>query len=321
MALAIAFDDVKNNQITVEGNADKGTFGTVLATDFFNTPDSAEAPHAGLYQFAPGRVSHPHFHRVDQFQVVVAGKGKMGRHDLTTYSVHFSRAYTPYGPFICDAGTGLTCFVMHAHTKPDWRSQHFPQAQDQLRQVTDRQPWQVTFPVAFPVLQSDATSADAMLQDVPGSKDEHGLATYTLSMKPNTRASAPDPSHGDGQYLVVVKGSLLHNNSEHKALALVYVESKEAPYRVHAGAGGLEAIVVNYPRPLAWKTDTGTHAQATAGFRKWQCMLCAFVYDEAAGLPEEGIPPGTRWQDVPESWSCPDCSASKADFEMTELAK
>ncbi|HZM43849.1 MAG TPA: rubredoxin [Burkholderiales bacterium] len=47
--------------------------------------------------------------------------------------------------------------------------------------------------------------------------------------------------------------------------------------------------------------------------------MCAFVYDEAAGLPDEGIQPGTRWADVPETFGCPDCSATKADFEMIEL--
>ena len=45
-------------------------------------------------------------------------------------------------------------------------------------------------------------------------------------------------------------------------------------------------------------------------------MLCAFIYDEAAGMPDEGIAPGTRWADVPETWTCPDCSASKADFDQ-----
>ena len=33
-------------------------------------------------------------------------------------------------------------------------------------------------------------------------------------------------------------------------------------------------------------------------------------------MPGEGIAPGTRWQDVPETWGCPDCSASKGDFQM-----
>jgi rubredoxin len=37
-------------------------------------------------------------------------------------------------------------------------------------------------------------------------------------------------------------------------------------------------------------------------------------------MPEDGIAPGTRWEDVPESWSCPDCGATKADFEMRPVA-
>lgn len=55
-------------------------------------------------------------------------------------------------------------------------------------------------------------------------------------------------------------------------------------------------------------------------FRKWRCLICDFVYDEAQGLPEEGIAPGTRWDDVPETWSCPDCGAAKSDFQMVEVA-
>jgi len=53
--------------------------------------------------------------------------------------------------------------------------------------------------------------------------------------------------------------------------------------------------------------------------KKWQCLVCEFVYDEALGLPEEGIPAGTAWEDVPEDWCCPDCGVGKEDFEMAEI--
>ena len=52
--------------------------------------------------------------------------------------------------------------------------------------------------------------------------------------------------------------------------------------------------------------------------KKYMCVICGFIYDEAAGRPDEGIPPGTRWEDVPLNWRCPDCGASKSDFEMIE---
>ncbi len=51
----------------------------------------------------------------------------------------------------------------------------------------------------------------------------------------------------------------------------------------------------------------------------WQCVVCGFIYDEKAGLPEEGIKPGTAWGDIPENWACPDCGVAKADFEMIEV--
>jgi rubredoxin len=56
-----------------------------------------------------------------------------------------------------------------------------------------------------------------------------------------------------------------------------------------------------------------------SGMKKWECVVCGFIYDEAEGLPEEGIVPGTRWEDIPEDWACPECGVSKADFEMLEL--
>lgn len=51
-----------------------------------------------------------------------------------------------------------------------------------------------------------------------------------------------------------------------------------------------------------------------------ECIVCGFIYDEAKGMPSEGIPPGTRWADIPGDWSCPDCGVAKADFEMVQLA-
>lgn len=50
--------------------------------------------------------------------------------------------------------------------------------------------------------------------------------------------------------------------------------------------------------------------------RTWVCLICGFIYDEAKGRPQENIPPGTKWEDVPSDWICPDCKASKDDFEM-----
>ncbi|MBF2755308.1 MAG: rubredoxin [Gammaproteobacteria bacterium AqS3] len=54
-------------------------------------------------------------------------------------------------------------------------------------------------------------------------------------------------------------------------------------------------------------------------FKKWECIVCGFIYDEAVGWPEDGIKAGTRWADVPEDWICPECSVGKEDFVMLEV--
>ncbi|HEY9389876.1 MAG TPA: rubredoxin [Mycobacteriales bacterium] len=53
--------------------------------------------------------------------------------------------------------------------------------------------------------------------------------------------------------------------------------------------------------------------------RAWMCLICGYVYYEELGLPEEGIPPGTAWEDIPDDWQCPDCGVSKDEFVMAEL--
>ncbi len=48
---------------------------------------------------------------------------------------------------------------------------------------------------------------------------------------------------------------------------------------------------------------------------KWRCIICGYIYDPAAGDPDSGIAPGTAFDDIPEEWVCPECGATKADFE------
>ena len=58
---------------------------------------------------------------------------------------------------------------------------------------------------------------------------------------------------------------------------------------------------------------------SAAGYKKYMCVICGFIYDEDKGLPEEGLAPGTKWEDIPMNWKCPECGAGKEDFEMMEI--
>ena len=54
-------------------------------------------------------------------------------------------------------------------------------------------------------------------------------------------------------------------------------------------------------------------------YKQYMCVICGYVYDEATGWPDDNIASGTKWADIPEDWKCPDCDATKADFEMIEV--
>ena len=48
--------------------------------------------------------------------------------------------------------------------------------------------------------------------------------------------------------------------------------------------------------------------------KKYVCDVCGYIYDPAKGDPDNGVKPGTAWEDIPASWVCPDCGAGKQDF-------
>ena len=59
--------------------------------------------------------------------------------------------------------------------------------------------------------------------------------------------------------------------------------------------------------------------EAFMKYKKYMCIVCGWIYDEQQGAPDEGIAPGTLWEDVPLNWTCPDCGAAKEDFEFVEM--
>ncbi|MBO7741108.1 MAG: rubredoxin [Victivallales bacterium] len=51
---------------------------------------------------------------------------------------------------------------------------------------------------------------------------------------------------------------------------------------------------------------------------KYICAICGYIYDPANGDPEHGIAPGTKFEDLPEDWGCPDCGVDKSNFQPME---
>jgi rubredoxin len=301
-----AFDDVRANRILRQTPT-----GTRWQTNIIDVEENNPAtPRAFLIEGAPGCEIRTHFHENDQYQVIVSGDGLLGKHPLQVNAVHFARRHTPYGPLVF--GEKMSYLTLRMHKDPGAQYLDTPEKQAKLKSLENRKPWQATELPKF-----EPATPDAALHAFTNIKDEEGLASFSISVAPNAKALTPNPAHSDGQSLVIIRGSLHYEGNEYKALSVAFVKPQEGPFELRAGAEGLDVLVLHFPCTNVQTAAAMPQALKNApGTRVWQCLLCAFVYDEAKGLPDEGIAPGTSWEDVPETWTCPDCSASKSDFQM-----
>ncbi len=60
------------------------------------------------------------------------------------------------------------------------------------------------------------------------------------------------------------------------------------------------------------------HLRRYGRMDKYECTACGYIYDPEVGDPDNGIAPGTSFEDLPEDWVCPMCGLGKDMFEKTE---
>ena len=91
----------------------------------------------------------------------------------------------------------------------------------------------------------------------------------------------------------------------------------------HVGEHTQELECAHYARslrcPVSRRHGDQGNSENETRYKVWMCIVCGWIYNEAAGAPEEGLAPGSRWEDVPDDWACPGCGAGKDDFELIEL--
>ena len=110
--MSLAPDAVTREQSrTILRTTDAGDF---LMSDYLGG-HSDGSDDGGFQAYLVGQkapVLRPHYHEVDQFQVVLDGDGRLGRHAIGSGTVHYSDAYTVYGPIFADGPDGLSYFTL-----------------------------------------------------------------------------------------------------------------------------------------------------------------------------------------------------------------
>ena len=166
-------------------------------------PDAAPPPAPGaLYPMAflveqdAGSTVSAHFHQADQFQVMLAGEGTLGTHEVGPVAVHFTAAFSAYGPIRAGAD-GLTYFTLRNGWDPGAR--YMPGARTELPRPR-RHREAVGAPDAVPA-DPAALAAGASIC-VPALKQEpDGLAAWRYRLPAGAHLAGPDPAAGAGQDL------------------------------------------------------------------------------------------------------------------------
>src|SRR6201985_3403044 len=149
-------------------------------------PFEVREPQAFLVEQEAGAMVAPHFHYVDQFQVIVSGDGILGRHPVKPLTVHFAGAHTGYGPII-PGSNGLSYFTFRA-SADGTGAQYLPAASSRMRKGQRRNLVAEHLPVSSP---AQLTSRQQNAIDV-GLEAEDGLSVQLLRIAPKSSMQLPD---------------------------------------------------------------------------------------------------------------------------------
>lgn len=196
-----------------------------------------------------------HLHIVDQFQVFMAGSGKIGRDRADMISVHYADHHTAYGPLIAGA-QGMSYLTLRPKTDAGMVMVNDPDIRTKLAPTKRRH--RMSPPVILsiePVLRNlDAMVVEQIFEGKPG---DEGMAALVYRLGPDMQTPGPDLVGTGGYYIVVMNGTLETNDGPLGPWSLIFVGPDEAPPQLRAGTSGLEALITIYPQRDAWMQDLG----------------------------------------------------------------
>lgn len=203
-------------------------------------------PMAFLVEKEAGAVVHPHFHQADQYQVVVQGSGRLGVHDIASVAVHYTDAYSAYGPIVA-AGEGVSWFTLRNAWDPGAR--YMPGARAELRAGRGhRQHREATVAPEPPVAATTLAALSTPECHPVLEQASDGLAGWRYRLPPGMSLHGADPAAGGGQFWLLLAGSLdLADHPTLPAQSCVFVSPDEAALDGGAGETGAELLCLQFP--------------------------------------------------------------------------
>jgi hypothetical protein len=198
-------------------------------------------PQAFLVIQPPGAVTPAHFHEPNQFQVFVAGEGRIGAFPTTPLTVQYANGHTPYGPIVA-FGSGVQYFTLRQRWDPG--AKYLPASREKL--VKGNQRARVKGGLSVNT-QAQRMERSATAIDIVFAVEPDGLAAWLYRMGPKQSCSLPDPAKGGGQYLVVASGGMVSRSVDYARHSVAFISPDEAAVSVEAGETGLDLLVLQFP--------------------------------------------------------------------------
>jgi hypothetical protein len=209
--------------------------------------DDVIYPMAFLVEKDAAAVVKPHFHSADQYQIVVQGGGRLGIHDIGSIAVHYTDAYSAYGPIIA-ADEGVSWFTL----RNTWDSgaRYMPAARQQLREARARHQHREATCGPLPPLSGAELAA---LTGVTGTEvietTKDGLGTWRYTVPAGGFVTGPDPTTGGGQFWLVAAGSAaVIGGALLPVQSCIFVGPDDAAAVVAAGPSGADLVCMQFPK-------------------------------------------------------------------------
>ena len=211
--------------------------------DYIGSPGIIDAnPQAFLVdRLYPDARIDPHFHDIDQFQIVVDGSCRMGKKAADPVTFQYADAYTPYGPIVGGeegfafftlrpiASGGFFAMPGNRHNMPGRAG----------RNIAGR------FDITRPRPETGQIVRENLMTD-----QQDGAMAVGLRLGPNAEIRGP-VSDGGGQYYLVCEGQVSRDEHELPRRSLVHVEAGEPAPLLRAGEDGADVLVLQFARPTA----------------------------------------------------------------------
>jgi hypothetical protein len=205
-------------------------------------------PMAFLVEKEPHAVVKPHFHEADQYQVVVQGGGRLGTHDVGTVAVHYTDAWSAYGPIVA-ADEGIAWFTLR--NAWDSGARYMPAAREQLR-AARRQNFahrEATAPPMPALAATELARADQIRCVTVLEQTADGMASWRYRLPGGASLRGPSPDQGGGQFWIVLSGSASAAGAvELPPNSCLFVGPEDGALEPVSGTGGADLLCVQFPR-------------------------------------------------------------------------